>query len=146
MSKKVSEEVANRCRELAKVLEKSRCKFHMGIYIDGISTYPAKAVYDKAINKCDTSASVVGHIPSSHPECIVYMYYRKGKVITLRETSLKFLDLKYAHTLWCFLFAGSWYNNKEQAIKRLLYVADNREVHPDFIVGEDEYNWELVLE
>ena len=85
-----------------------------------------------------------GHIPLSHPECIVLSDHES---IDFYETSLNFLQTESDdNDLWNFLFSSWWSNDKEQAIKRLLYVADNREVHPDFIVGEYEYNWELVLE
>ena len=146
MSKKVSKEVAQRCRELANVIKDSVCKFHMGMYmhIDGISTYPDKEVYDKIINECNTSACVAGHIPSSHPELVVLS--DDGR-IDFGKTSLNFLQNKGSDGLWEFLFLKWWTNDKEQAIKRLLYVADNRNVHPDFIV-EDKctYNFTSVLE
>ena len=62
MSKKVSQVVANRCRELAEVIKKSGCQLSMEhfISIEKIT----KTEYDKAINICNTAACAAGHIPS----------------------------------------------------------------------------------
>ena len=142
----ISQLVRQRCRELAEAIKESGCKLDMIWYIS--STQCTKTEYDEAINICNTAACVAGHIPVSHPECIVYPYNKKGRLIDFGKTSLKFLDGEYSSDLWQFLFAEYWSNDKEQAIKRLLHVADRGEVHPDFSggAGEDGYNWELVLE
>ena len=132
MSNKVSE-VAQRCIELAEVIKDSVCKFHMGMYmhIDGISTRPPKAVYDKTINECETGACVAGHIPLSHLELVVLSY---DGSIDSGKTSFNFLQTESSDSLWKFLFSQVWSDDKEQAIKRLLYVAENRTIHPDFFV------------
>ena len=96
----ISQLVRQRSRELAEAIKESGCKLDMIWYIS--STQCTKTEYDEAINICNTGVGMVGHIPLSHPECIVY---KKGRLINFRETSLKFLDLKHSRTLWCFLFA-----------------------------------------
>ena len=140
---KISLVVRQRCKELAKTIKESVCGFAMKRYT---SLNPCtKIEYDEAINLCSTAVDVVGHIPLSNPECTV----SKGVIfIDFFNTSKKFLGLEYSSALWRFLFSENWSNDKEQSIKRLLYVADRGEIHPDFAggTGEDGYNWKLVLE